>query len=226
MRGAFHSGFLARCREQGLLFDKYIGSSSGFYACLASIAELDYKGFWSDQGSPLYQPGYRRNFFKHFVDFHMPKILKETPLEHDLLLSRLNDKLYAMANKISWSGLETELISGYDSFDEVNQAQLASGAIPWLLKPFPHLYKGNRYVDGCFWNRNPARFLDTEIKVVLEPSIEYAKPKKELNIFYHKCDYGKRLKTMIYGTPDDYESIWECGNREADKFLEQLDRNI
>lgn len=225
MRGAFHSGFLARCKESGLMFDKYIGSSSGFYACLASLAELDYKGFWSDPSSPLYKKNYRRDFFHDFVNFHMPKILRETPLEHDEFLSRINKNLYALTNRLTLLGVKKELLFGYEDFEDVNRAQMASGAIPWLLRPFPYVYRGGLRIDGCFWNRKPASFLDTDIKLILEPSIEYAKPHQDSEIYYYRCTYGKRWKTMVSGTPEDYENIWDCGYIEGEKFLEQLKKD-
>lgn len=66
---------------------------------------------------------------------------------------KLNSKLYISVTRLSCCGLQNEIISEWNSNEEVIDTIIASSYIPFVVGPYPY-YKvqGKKYIDGGITN--------------------------------------------------------------------------
>ena len=97
---------------------------------------------------------------------------------------------------------------------------MASGSIPWVISSWPYTYKGGRYIDGCYANKNPQQYLNTDIKVLTEATPYKGSPVQEK--YGYKCRYPNVIKTSLHGTISQYEDIWSEGYEAGKTFIQEL----
>ena len=223
-RAAYVNGFLKCVEENNIKIDSLIGVSAGFYAVFSHLAGVNDREIWTrDLDSPMYNSLTKFNVFREFVDFHTSKILERSPYTEAQILSRM-EKCSAIATRF-W-GWKHDVLGNFKSIDEIKDASLATGSIPWFLLTFPHKFREHRYIDGGFRLKNLFDYLSTDIKVAIIP----ASSAKDLSdpgymgegLFGYINDYPDKLRTFLSGEPEDYLLLWDKGYEDAKKFVSDL----
>jgi predicted patatin/cPLA2 family phospholipase len=223
-RSAYTNGFLKCLDDNAIEVDKYVGVSASFYAIFAHLAGVNEREMWTrSPDSPMYENWHKFNLFRKFVDFHTPKIMEKTPYSEETILARMK-KCTAIATRFWDLGHDT--IGDFKSIDEIKEATLATGSIPWFLLSFPHKFRETRYIDGGFKLSNYFSYLDTGIKVVIIPS-STSENKSDPGYMGNGCfgyinDYPDNFRTFAWGEPEDYRLLWDKGYEDAKKFVEEL----
>lgn len=221
--GAFSTGFLACFGKNNINISQYVGVSSGFFASMLSIAGLHDRGFFGDLNSPLYSDTHNFNVFRRFLDFYTPKAIDESKLDKQELLKEVNNKLSAVATRTRFKKgfpcLQHDLIGGFSDWEDFNQAQLASGSIPWFAWPWPHKYRGFRYYDGILGLKRPERFLSTDIKMVIQPHL--TSPVQQGSCYNIVSGEVAGLNKLVNSPAEDIDANWLKGYAEAEKFLDK-----
>lgn len=224
-RSSYTNGFLKCLEDNGVEVDKYVGVSASFYAIFAHLAGVNERDMWTRSlESPMYISWSKFNLFREFVEFHTKKILERSPFSSEVLVARVNQKCTAIATKF-W-GWDHHFLGDFKSVDEIKEAALATGSIPWFLLSFPHKFRDHRYIDGGFRLKNYFSYLDTDIKVVIIPS-STSENKADPGYlgggkFEYINDYPDNLRTFAWGEPEDYRLLWDKGYEDAKKFVEDL----
>jgi len=224
-RAAYTNGFLKCLEDNGIEVDKLVGVSASFYAVFAHLAGVNDREAWTRSlDSPMYTSWTKFNLFREFVDFHTDRILERTPFSEEVILSRVNQKVTTIATRF-W-GWDHDVIGDFKSIDEIKEAALTTGSLPWFLLSFPHKFRGKRYIDGGFRLKNYYSYLDTDIKVIIVPA-STREDKSDPGYlgsgrFKYVNDYPDNLRTFAWGEPQDYRLLWDKGCEDAAKFIEDI----
>jgi hypothetical protein len=224
-RAAYTNGFLKCLDDNGVEVDSYVGVSASFYAIFAHLAGVNERDMWTrNLDSPMYENWHKFNLFRKFVDFHTQKIMEKSPLSEETILSRMK-KCKAIATQF-WDWDQHDVLGDFNSIDEIKEAALTTGSLPWFLLSFPHKFRGKRYIDGGFKLKNLISYLNTDIKVLIVPAstLEDKSDPGYLGNGYFKYinDYPDNLRTFAWGDPEDYRLLWDKGYEDAKKFVDDL----
>lgn len=224
-RASYTNGFLKCLDDNGIEVDELVGVSASFYAIFAHLAGVNERDMWTrSPDSPMYENWHKFNLFRKFVDFHTSKIMQKTPFTEEEILGKINQKCTAIVTRF-WDW-QHEKLGQFKSLEEIKEAALATGSIPWFLLSFPHKFRDTRYIDGGFRLSGYYSYLESEIKVVIMPSSTSDDKSDPGYIgggrFKYINDYPDNLRTFAWGDPEDYRLLWDKGYEDAKKFIEDL----
>lgn len=221
--GTFSSGFLSCFGKNNIKISQYVGVSSGFFVSMMSVAGLDARGFFGDLNSPLYSDTHNFNVFRRFLDFYVPKAIYESGRDEKELLSEVNSKVSAVATRTDLKKgiprFKHDLLSKFSDWEDFKEAQLASGSIPWFAWPWPHKYRSCRYYDGILALKRPERFLNTDIKMVVQPHL--TSPVQVGSCYNIVSGEVAGLNKLVNSSAEELDANWLKGYAEAEKFLDK-----
>lgn len=223
-RASYISGFLKCVEDKGIEVDRYVGVSAGFYAVFSHLAGVNDRELWTrNLDSPMYTSWSKLNLFREFVDFHTPKILEKSPYTEEEILIRMK-KCMMIATRF-W-GWRHDMLGNFESIEDIKEATLATGSIPWFLLSFPHKFRDSRYIDGGFRLNGLFSYLATDIRVCIVPSSsaeDLTDPGyMGAGRFGYINDYPDKFRTFVSGEPEDYRLLWDKGYEDAEKFVKDL----
>lgn len=215
-RGVYSLGFLEKLIENGIEVDKIVGSSSGFFAGYVILSGVNPRPlFLEKENNPMYENFHKRDVFTKFVDKFVYEFADQSKMSREEFLKLINKKLSAIALKNLIGPPEYEVFSNFETFEDIKKAQKLSGSLPWFLSSFPEEHNGKIYFDGVLRLENPEKFLDTDIRIIVQPTNsaenEFVKIDDRTYAFYNS--FEKRSWTMLWGTPEDYKKMWMNGER-------------
>lgn len=219
--GAFSHGFISCMGENKIKISQYVGVSSGFFIALMSVSGIYRRDFWGDLNSPLYSDTHNYNVFRRFLDFYVPKVIHESGRDEAELLSEFSQKTSCVAARVHLKKgiprLKHDLLSKFFDWQDVKEAQLASGSIPWFAWPWPHKYRNHRYFDGIVGLKRPERFLTTDIKLVIQPHL--TSPVHNGSCYNVVSGEVAGLKKLVNSSPEAIQKNWIKGYEAAERFL-------
>lgn len=218
LRGCFCQGFLKGLRDFGIVVDQYVGASAGFFASFTDIAEINSREHIEKlDGNPAYFKN-KLYLVEKFLDTFVPSVIENSKYTEQQLLEKANSKLSCVALENLTGEPIHKIFNNFSSIEDIKRAQRITSSLPGIIKNFPAQNENTRYYDGILRLKYPERFLNTDIKIIVNPTplfqISEAVTNPEKNLYIFKNYYGdflKRLKTIFWGNPIEYLKMWDCG---------------
>mmetsp|Transcript_18679 Transcript_18679/g.23770 ORF Transcript_18679/g.23770 Transcript_18679/m.23770 type:complete len:323 (-) Transcript_18679:269-1237(-) len=190
---------------------RYAGASAGSHmSCIAMHDQLEQGLAWAFAVSetlekfPYYVTPWR--MWTHFYT----KLVQENPFPND-------NKLHISVTKVKMTSIhsslplplrpifENEVVSTFDSHDDLSMCLLTSGAIPFVLCPGVfRKYRGGFYVDGGVTNNSP-KFTDNK--------------RPQLVVSFK--DLPARLKKIVWFSKDEMIELLRLGITDTFKFFSE-----
>ncbi len=217
---SYYDGFINELKNNGIVFNSYLGLSGGAISSVTSCLDIDSKKIWNDIECDLWQdqkPGFVSRFFKR--EFKT-RIVGNTAEQE--ILDKINGKVVIVAAKVP--SFDLTYFTHFETVDDLRRKMMASSTLPYLMYPFPAKIKDDYYVDGWFGLFNRLNFhINSEKAIILRasPGFKVRMCKIGDHIWRVKILLPKMIWKIFRPTKEIMLDWFEEGKMAGQQFLDK-----